>query len=74
MHQPLDNVYKFKYLGALIAADAQQNFDINTRVVMTVHRFGQLRHVFDSPFMGARLKLRLYIVTVTVLPDDLLRV
>ena len=25
----LDNVYKFKYLGALIAADAQQCFDIN---------------------------------------------
>ena len=31
---PLDNVYKFKYLGALIAADTQQNFDINARVVM----------------------------------------
>ena len=62
--EPLDNVYKFKYLGALIAADAQQSFDISARVAMAMHRCGQLRHVFDSPFMGTRLKLRLYIVVV----------
>ena len=60
----MDNVYKFKYLGALIAADSQQCFDINARVSMAMHRCGQLRHVFDSPFMGDRLKLRLYKVAV----------
>ena len=60
----LENVYKFKYLGALIAADSQQCFDINARVSMAMQRCGQLRHVFDSPFMGDRLKMRLYKVAV----------
>ena len=60
----LDNVYLFTYLGARFAADGQQAFDIETRIAMAYNRCGELRHMFDSPFLSNHLKLRLYIAAV----------
>ena len=60
----MDNVYLFTHLGPRFAADGQQTFDIKVRIVMTHNRCGELRHMFDSPFLNNRLKLRLYITAV----------
>ena len=60
----LDNVYLFTYLGARFAADGQQAFDIEARIAMAYNRCGELRHMFDSPFLTNQLKLRLYIAAV----------
>ena len=60
----LDNVYLFTYLVSKFAADGQQSFDIETRIAMAYNRCGELRNMFDSAFLGKRLKLRLYIAAV----------
>ena len=61
---PLENVYKFKYLGSLFIADAQERFYIDARIAMATKRCAQLKHIFDSPNIGPRLKIRLYAVAV----------
>ena len=60
----MDNVFKFKYLGSLFAADGQHCYDINARVAMAMSRCGKLKHIFDSKELGPRLKLRLYIAAI----------
>ena len=57
---PIDNVYRFKYLGTIFSADAQQAHDIKARIAQAFARCGKLRHVFDSPRLSIELKLRLY--------------
>ena len=60
----LDNVYLFTYLDAKFTADGQQSSDIEARIAMAYNRCGELRKMFDSPFLTRRLKLRLYIAAV----------
>ena len=35
-------------------------YDVDARVVMAMSRCGKLRHIFDSPHLSLKLKLRLY--------------
>lgn len=58
--QPLDNIFRFKYLGTIFAANASQQFDIDSRIAMAMARCGRLRSIFDSDFITLNLKLRLY--------------
>ena len=51
---------KFKYLGTLFTADADQAHDIKARAAMAMSRCGQLRHIFDSNIIPMKLKIRLY--------------
>ena len=60
----LDNVFLFTYLGSRFAADGRQSYDIKSRIAMAFNRCGELRHMFDSPVLSNRLKLRLYIAAV----------
>ena len=53
----MDNVFKFKYLGTLFAADANQNYDIEARIAMAMARCGQLKHVFNSETLTLKLKM-----------------
>ena len=62
--EELENVFKFKYLGTIFAADGLQRYDVEARIAKAMTRCGQLRHIFDSPHLGPRLKLRLYIASV----------
>ena len=65
--EDLENVFKFKYLGSVFAADGQQQYDIKARMGMAMSRCGKLGHLFDSPDLGPRLKLRLYRASVVSL-------
>ena len=56
----LDNVFRFSYLGTVFAANGLQCYDVNARVVMAMSRCGKLRHIFDSPHISLKVKLRLY--------------
>ena len=58
--QPLCNVFRFRYLGTIFAANASQKFDLDSRIAMAMARCGRLRPVFDSKVITLRLKLRLY--------------
>ena len=58
--QPLENTYKFKYLGSTFAADADQMHDVKSRIAMVFTRCGKLRHVLDASTLSIPLKLRLY--------------
>ena len=58
------NVDLFKYLGSLFACNGDQQVDTKARIAMAMTRSGQLSHLFDSPELGKRLKLRLYKVAV----------
>ena len=58
----LENVFKFLYLGAVFAADGLQKYDIRVRVGKAMTRCGKLGHMFDSPDLGPRLKIRLYCI------------
>ena len=49
---PVENVFKFIYLGGLLAADAQQDYDIDRRIAMAMSRCGRLRNIFDSQVIG----------------------
>ena len=62
--EELENVFKFKYLGSVFAADGQQQYDIKARMGMAMSRCGKMGHLFDSPDLGPRLKLRLYRASV----------
>ena len=56
----LVNIYLFKYLGSIFAADGSQEQDVLRRCAMAVTRCGQLRNVFDSPDIPLKLKLNIY--------------
>ena len=57
---PIENVFQFKYLGTVFSADAQQGYDIKSRIAQAFARCGKLRHVFDAPGLSTELKIRLY--------------
>ena len=61
-HQ-LKNVFKFKYLGSIFAADGSHVHDVKRRCAMAQERFGALRQVFNSD-VSLRLKLKVYKVAV----------
>ena len=47
-------------MGTIFAANASQQFDIDSRIAMAMARCGRLRSIFDSDFITLNLKLRLY--------------
>ena len=51
--EELENVYEFKHLGSIFAADDQERSDVEARIAMLKKTCGQLRHVFDSPHIGS---------------------
>ena len=54
MQRTLKNVFVFKYLGSLFAADGNQKQDIDRRINLGMVRMGQLRQVFNSKVKFAR--------------------
>ena len=60
----MENVFRFTYLGSQFYANDKQEYDIKVRIALAMKRCGQLKHMFDSPEIGPRLKIRLYTVTV----------
>ena len=58
--QQLDNVFRFRYLGTIFAANGSQQFDVDSRIAMAMARCGRLRPIFDSELISLDLKLRLY--------------
>ena len=61
----LENVFRFLYLDTIFAANGLQCYDVGARVAMAMSRCGnKLRHVFDSPHISLKVKLRLYEATV----------
>ena len=58
--ETLKNVFHFKYLGTIFTADAEQKYDITTRIAKGFSRCGKLRNVFDSKDLPTNLKIRLY--------------
>ena len=55
----MENVFLFKYLGSIFAADDRQRFDIEARIARAKARCGKLRKIFDSKHICLKLKLRL---------------
>ena len=62
--EELQNVFKFKYLGTIFAADGKHCYDIEARIAKAQVRCGQLRNIFNSPNLSTSIKLRLYIASV----------
>ena len=58
-HSPLKNVFLFKYLGSVFAADGGQQQDVKRRIGMAMTRMGQLRHVFNAE-ISFKLKMKIY--------------
>ena len=56
----LENLFIFKYLGTLFAADGRQCYDIKKRIALAMSRCGKLKHIFGSPCITLHLKIRLY--------------
>ena len=56
----LENVFRFSYLGSIFTANGLQSYDVDARVTMAMSRCGKLRHIFDSPHLPLKVKLRLY--------------
>ena len=44
----LKNVFRFKYLGSIFAADGDQRYDVRRRIGLAMARMGQLNQVFNS--------------------------
>ena len=62
----LENVFHFKYLGSMYAADGDQRYDVRRRIGMAMTRMGQLRQVFNAS-ISFGTKMRLYKTAVTSL-------
>ena len=58
------NVFKFKYIGSIFAADAREDYDIDSRIVKVQIRCGQLRNIFNSPDLTQKIKVRLHVADV----------
>ena len=58
--QVLENVFRFLYLGTVFTANGLQCYDVDARVAIAMSRSGKLRHIFDSPHISVKVKLRLY--------------
>ena len=56
----LENIFLFKYLGSIFAADGSHAHDVTRRVTLAMKRCGQLRQVFSSPDIPQRLKINIY--------------
>ena len=56
----LENVFRFLYLGTIFAANGLQCYDVEVGVTMAMSRCVKLHHVFDSPHVSLKVKLRLY--------------
>ena len=63
----LKNVFKFKYLGSIFAADGSQEHDITRRIALAMQRCGQLRQVFSSEVLHTPTKVTIYKTAVTSL-------
>ena len=59
MGKALKNVFHFKYLGSVFAADGSHSYDVKRRVTMAMSRMGQFRHVFNSK-IPVNLKMKIY--------------
>ena len=66
----LENVFIFKYLGTLFAADGRQSYDIKRRIALAMTRCGKLRHIFSSPCISLNLKLRLNFIGEVSAPNS----
>ena len=55
----LKNIFLFKYLGSMFAADGDQEYDVKRRIALATSRMGQLRHVFGSDITFVT-KMRIY--------------
>ena len=55
----LKNVFRFKYLGSIFAADGSTEYDIKRRIALAMNRMGELRHVFSSDIKFG-LKMQIY--------------
>ena len=55
----LKNIFLFKYLGSIFAADGSQVHDVKRRIAMAMNRMGQLRHVFNAD-IPLNLKMKIY--------------
>ena len=54
----LKNVFLFKYLGSIFAANGSQEHDLQRRITLAMSRMGQLRHVFNSDVnLGLKMKI-----------------
>ena len=60
----LKNVFLFKYLGSIFAADGGHTHDLNRRVALAMSRCGELRHIIDGD-ISTKLKLEVYKTAVT---------
>ena len=57
--RPLKNVFLFKYLGSMFAADGTHTHDVERRVELATTRMGKLRHIFNSA-VSFKIKLSIY--------------
>ena len=55
----LKNVFRFKYLGSIFAADGSTEYDVKRRIALAMNRMGELRHVFNSG-ISLGLKMKIY--------------
>ena len=55
----LKNVFLFKYLGSMFAADGTHMQDVERRVALAETRMGQLRQIFNSA-VAFKLKMKIY--------------
>ena len=60
----LENVFLFKYLGSIFAADGDQKHDIRRRTALAATRCGQLRHCFDAKGISMATKLKIYMAAI----------
>ena len=56
----LENIFLFKYLGSVFAADGSQEHDVDRRITLAMKRCGQLRNIFGSPDVPLALKINIY--------------
>ena len=59
-----DNCWWFRYLGSIFEAGGSQMADVQRRINLAVARFGKMRHIWTSPDLHLRLRMRLYISSV----------
>ena len=56
----LKNVFTFKYLGSIFAADGSHYYDVKRRCGLAESRCGALNHIFNSEAIPLQLKLKVY--------------
>ena len=63
----MENVFIFRYLGSIFAADGSHEHDVTRHITLSLKRCGQLHNIFNAKGIPTQVNLSIYKAAVASL-------